>query len=152
MRKLGFATAIALAATVVTTGARADIWKQVDAQGHVQYSDRWTPGAVLIKSSDHNPASNASGGDEKQLQDADKRMTAELNKEEAQRQVQRDEAAAHADQCKKATDHYNQLIQARRIYNTAANGDREYLSDEQADQERVQAKMDMDSACGADSQ
>jgi hypothetical protein len=143
MYRYGLSIAIALVGCALATGANADIWKWVDADGHVQYSDRWTPGAVLIKS-EHS--SNVA--DQKQQpNDSDKRITAQLNREEAQRQVQKDEAAAHAEQCKKATDHYNQLISARRIYNTDSNGDRQYLSDAQADQERVQAKMDMDTAC-----
>ncbi|HUN73727.1 MAG TPA: DUF4124 domain-containing protein [Steroidobacteraceae bacterium] len=148
MYRHGLPIAVALIACALATSASADIWKWVDADGHVQYSDRWTPGAVLIKS-EH--ASNVA--EQKQEPDSsDKRITAELNREEAQRQVQKDEAAAHADQCKKATDRYNQLVAARRIYNTDSNGGRQYLSDAQADQERVDAKMDMDSACGTGNQ
>jgi hypothetical protein len=149
MYRYGLSIAAVLVGCALATGASADIWKWVDADGHAQYSDRWAPGAVLIKS-EHptNP------GEQKQQQpdDSDKRITAQLNREEAQRQVQKDQAAAHADQCKKATDHYNQLISARRIYNTDSNGDRQYLSDAQADQERVDAKMEMDSACSAGNQ
>ena len=148
MYRPGLVTAVALAATVLAAGARADIWKWVDAAGHVEYSDRWTPGAVLVKGEHTTP--NAPSTDQK-AEATDKQVTAQLNREQAQREVQRDEAAAHAAQCKQATDHYNQLIQARRIY-TGSDSDRQYLSDAQADQERVQAKMDMDSACGSASQ
>jgi Domain of unknown function (DUF4124) len=148
MYRHGLSIAVALFAWALATSASADIWKWVDSDGHVQYSDRWTPGAVLIKG--EHP-SNAT--DQKQPpSDSDKRITDQLNREEAQRQVQKDEAAAHADQCKKATDHYNQLVSARRIYNTDSNGERQYLSDQQADQERVDAKMDMDTACSSASQ
>jgi hypothetical protein len=149
MYRLGLVTGVLLAAAALSAGARADIWKWVDANGHVQYSDRWSPGAVLIKG--ERPPSNASSSDQKQLAASDKEVTDQLNREQAARQVQRDEAAAHADQCKQAKDHYDQLIQARRVY-TESNGDRQYLSDQQADQERVQAKLAMDSACGTDSQ
>jgi Domain of unknown function (DUF4124) len=144
------ATAALLVAAALSAGARADIWKWVDASGNVQYSDRWTPGAVLIKS-DHPSSNNASSSDQKPVESSDKQVTAQLNREEAARQVQRDEAAAHAEQCKQAKDQYDKLIQARRIY-TGSNADRQYLSDQQADQERVDAKMAMDSACGTDSQ
>lgn len=149
MYRPGLAAALLLATTALTTGARADIWKLVDADGHVQYSDRWTPGAVLIKGERPTPSSASDSASDTKA--TDQQITAQLNREQAQRQVQRDEAAAHAEQCKQATDHYNQLIQARRIY-TQSNGDRQYLSDAQADQERVQAKEDMDSACGSASQ
>jgi hypothetical protein len=148
MYRYGLSIALALIGCALATRASADIWKLVDSTGHAQYSDRWTPGAVLIKG-DH-PSSAAE--QKQQPNDSDKRLTDQLNREEAQRQVQKDEAAAHADQCKKATDHYNQLISARRIYSTDSNGDRQYLSDQQADQDRVDAKMEMDSACSTGSQ
>jgi hypothetical protein len=145
------AVAALLAATLLAGGAHADIWKWVDSDGHVQYSDRWTPGAVLIKGERASNASSQSS-DQSQLAATDKQVTDQLNKEQAQRQVERDAAAARADQCKKAKDHYDQLIQARRIYTADSNGSRQYLTDAQIDQERVQAKMDVDSACGSDSQ
>ncbi|HTW39137.1 MAG TPA: hypothetical protein VMD49_11265 [Steroidobacteraceae bacterium] len=153
MYRPGLAAALLLATTALATGARADIWKLVDADGHVQYSDRWTPGAVLIKG-EHPTSSSAASDAASDTKATDEQITAQLNREQAQRQVQRDEAAAHAEQCKQATDHYDQLIQARRIYtqSNGSNGDRQYLSDAQADQERVQAKMDMDNACGTASQ
>lgn len=152
MYRPGLATAALLAATALSAAVHADIWKWVDAGGHVQYSDRWTPGAVLVKGEHPGPSSAGSQpSDQKQLQANDRQITAQLNREEAQRQVERDEAAARAEQCKQATDRYNQLIQARRIY-SESNGDRQYLSDAQIDQERVQAKMDMDNACGSASQ
>ena len=42
---------LAIAATLfgLTAAAQADVWRFVDAQGHVQYSDRWVPGSVLVK-------------------------------------------------------------------------------------------------------
>ncbi|HUN27759.1 MAG TPA: DUF4124 domain-containing protein [Steroidobacteraceae bacterium] len=143
------------AATVslVGAGARADIWKWVDAQGHVQYSDRWTPGAVLIKS-EHGALtddSSSSADAQKSLESTSQQVSAKLNKEAAQRAVQKDEATAQASQCKDAKSHYDQLIEARRIYKTDSSGNRQYLSDDEADQERVQARMDMDKACGSDS-
>jgi len=150
MYRYGLPIAAVLVGCALASAASADIWKWVDSDGHAQYSDRWTPGAVLIKS--EHAAGPGEQKQQAQPSDSDKRITAQLNREEAQRQVQKDQAAAHADQCKKATDHYNQLIAARRIYNTDSNGDRQYLSDQQADQERVDAKMEMDTACSPSSQ
>ena len=42
---------LAIAATLVglTAAAHADVYRWTDAQGHVQYSDRWVPGSMLVK-------------------------------------------------------------------------------------------------------
>jgi hypothetical protein len=73
---------------------------------------------------------------------------ADLNKQASQKAVQQDVEQTHADQCKKATDDYNASIAARRIYRTGPNGERSYLTDEEAEQQRVSLRQAMQSACG----
>jgi hypothetical protein len=148
------ASSVLAAGFFAASGAHADIWKWVDAQGRVQYSDRWTPGAVLIKG-EHTHAADLSGPSDdsarpnaSQPDATDQRITDRLNREEAQRAVKRDEEAARAKQCKEAQDHYQQVIHARRIYREEKNGERQYLSDADADKARVQARLDVQSACG----
>jgi hypothetical protein len=146
---IGLLASSVLIAGFAASGAHADIWKWVDAQGRVQYSDRWTPGAVLIKGEHTHAADLAAPPDESARPDAsDRQITDQLNREEAQRAVERDEASARARQCKQARDHYQKVIQARRIYRETKNGERQYLSDAQAEKERVQARLDVQSACG----
>jgi hypothetical protein len=144
-------SAIAAMVCLVSLGAaaRADIWRWSDAQGVVHYSDRPVPGAVLIKGRASNAATSETTDDQNKLDATSKQITADLNKEAAERAVQKDEAAARAAQCKQATDNYQKLIQARRIYNTDGSGQRQYLSDQQADQERLQARENMDNTCGS---
>lgn len=125
-----------------------DIWKWVDPQGRVQYSDHWTPGAVLIKTDHPRGSDSASSDGESQLDATNKRIDEDLNREAAQRAVQKDQAAARAAQCKQAKDRYQKVIEARRIYREDKNGDRTYLTDDEADKARVQARMDVQSACG----
>jgi hypothetical protein len=43
------ATAIAILVWLPLAAALADVFKSVDAQGHVQYSDTPTPGAELVR-------------------------------------------------------------------------------------------------------
>lgn len=150
--QIGLIASGLLASGLLATGAQADIWKWVDAQGRVQYSDRWTPGAVLIKG-DHPRESDASSPpsapDEQAQQDASNRkIDAELDREAAQRAVEKDQAAARDARCKQAKDQYQKLIESRRVYREDKNGDRTYLSDDEADKARVQARLDMESACG----
>lgn len=148
--QFGLLAAGVLSAGLAASGASGeDIWKWVDSQGHVQYSDRWTPGAVLIKS-DHARASDTSShsDDQAQLDATSRRIDDDLSREDAQRAVQKDQSAARAAQCKQAKDHYQKVIQARRIYREDKNGERTFLTDDEADKARVQARLDMQSACG----
>lgn len=138
-----------LSVGLATSGAHAeDIWKWVDPQGHVQYSDHWTPGAVLIKTDHPRGTDGASSDDQSQLDATNKRIDEGLNREAAQRAVQKDQAAARAAQCKQAKDRYQKVIEARRIYREDKNGDRTYLTDDEADKARVQARLDVETACG----
>jgi len=149
--QLGLLAAGLLSAGLAASGARAeDIWKWVDSQGHVQYSDRWTPGAVLIKGD--RPRANSSGShsdDQAQLDATSKRIDDDLSREDAQRAVQKDQSEARAAQCKQAKEQYQKAIQARRIYHEDANGERTYLTDDEAEKARVQARLDMQNACGS---
>ncbi len=138
--------ALAVLATVVTT-AYADVYKSIDAQGQVHYSDQWTPGAQLIQSSDHRvvpdtpPPSAPATNDHTLATDATKAATA--------KQVQADVDAVRAEQCKQLKDQYDKLIHARRIYQPSSDSSapREYMTDAQADAERVKTRQAMDEAC-----
>lgn len=150
------ATAIAILIWLPLAAAWADVFRSVDAQGHVQYSDTPTPGAQLvhidnprvpIKTTANPPASYsrpsstaATTGDQ---------IHQQLEQEAAARAVQNELAQTRADQCKKATEIYQQSVQARRIYTTGPDGQRQFLSDDEADKARVSHKVEMDEACKA---
>jgi hypothetical protein len=140
------AVAIVILAALPLSGALADVYRSVDAQGHVLYSDTPTPGAELVRVTNGQthvvsapPAATkpAKGGDPGANPTA---------RDAADRAVHQDVAQTRAEQCKKAQDSYQQLIQARRIYNEK-DGQRQYMSDADADQARVNAKLAMDEAC-----
>src|ERR1700733_5890900 len=146
------AVAIAILTWLPLSVALADVFRSVAAQGHVQYSDTPTPGAQLVRmnnlrtptpsltstAASAKPATAAQSGDQVHQQ---------LEQEAAARDVQNQVAQTRADQCKKATDIYNQSVQARRIYTTGADGERQFLSDDEADKARVAHKVEMDEAC-----
>jgi hypothetical protein len=144
------AAAIAIFALLPLSVALADVYRSIDAQGHVLYSDTPTPGAELVKVTNNSqrytaPSKTPAAG----LKAAPPPPAAhsQLVNEEATRSVQSDVAQTRADQCKKAQDRYQQVITARRIYSQGADGERTYQSDAEADQTRVAAKLDMDDAC-----
>ncbi len=63
--------------------------------------------------------------------------------------VKQDVAKTREKQCKDARDAYQKAIQARRIFKTGKDGQREYISDADADAYRAQVRSDMDALCGA---
>jgi len=131
------------------TAAVADVYRSVDAQGQVHYSDTPTPGAELMhiqklgfgatNVASSAPASSSAAGN---LPPPDP-----VKQQVAKQAVQQDVAQTRADQCKKATTDYNQSVNARRIYKSGANGEREYLSDADADQQRLNLRLAMESSC-----
>jgi hypothetical protein len=139
--------ALAALALVVST-AEADVYKTVDAQGQPHYSDQWSPGAVLIKSNtgriEPSPATQAP-----------KSSSAPDPTKEASKQVQSDLQAARAQQCKDLKAQYDREIHARRIFQapdaagaaTDAGAPKQYMTDAEADAERVKTRQAMDDAC-----
>jgi hypothetical protein len=141
--------ALAVLAAVVTT-AHADVYKSVDAQGEVHYSDQWSPGAQLIKG---DRARVAPAPPAPAATPNDHTLAPDPTKAAAAKQVQSDMEALRAEQCKQLKDQYDKLIHARRIYqpSTDSSAPREYMSDAQADAERVKTRQAMDEACASDS-
>jgi hypothetical protein len=148
--------------SLAITAAQADVYRSVDAQGQVHYSDTPTPGAELVhvqrggggiafnstaaaakSSSAATAASTAprANGSTGQPQDP-------LAKQAAEKAVQQDVDQTRADQCTKAKSDYEAAIAARRIYKNGTDGERQYLSDDEAEQQRVNLHQAMDTACG----
>jgi len=152
------AAAVALIMSLPIGAAVADVYRSVDAQGHVQYSDTPTPGAELVHiqklgaggatTSSNAPPASSSASTAQAMAKSDAQVKEALAQQAAQRAVQQDVDQSRADQCKKTTAEYDQAVQARRIYRTGADGEREYLSDADADQMRLNLRLAMQSSCG----
>jgi hypothetical protein len=130
--------------------AQADVYRWTDAQGHVQYSDRWVPGSTLVKGTGpRNPASTPTGPTEQQKLAASNSSIAEQQQQRATEEtVKQDVAASKAEQCKKLTEAYQKAIESRRIYKEGKNGEREYVTDQEADAYRARLLNDRKQACG----
>ena len=137
----------ALLITLPIAATAADVYRSVDAEGHVQYSDTPSPGAQLVSTADASAPSSDSNSSAAQTQKVNDQIGQRLTAEAAARQVAKDTADAHEAQCKQAQAAYQNSIQARRLYTMGADGQRTYLSDEQADQQRVSYRMAMEAAC-----
>jgi Domain of unknown function (DUF4124) len=134
-----------------TEAARADpIYRSVDAQGHVTYSDRPnSSGAqkadVSVQQAD--PAEAERLAKERQLLKAedDQRKKQQASDSRAKAQQEHDKAA----RCRVARDNYNSVKDVPRLYKLDADGNRVFLSDSEADAQRETARQVMTTACGA---
>jgi hypothetical protein len=145
-------------AAVVTAGllfaavlfpAQADqVYKSVDAQGHVTYSDR--PNATGAQKTDivyqqADPKEAARLAKEHQVLNAedDQRKKQDLAADKAKAQQDKDRQA----RCQAAKDHYNSIKEGR-LYKRDADGNRQFMSDPEADAQRETARQVMNTACG----
>ena len=153
--------AVTLIMSLAITAAQADVYRSVDAQGQVHYSDTPTPGAELMHIQ-RGGGGLASSGSSAAPAKASSTATAPptvartntpvqdpLAKQATEKAVQQDLEQTRADQCTKAKSDYEAAIAARRIYRTGAGGEREYLSDDEAEQQRVNLHQAMQTACGS---
>lgn len=144
---------LAIAATLltVTAAAYADVWRWTDPQGHVQYSDRWVPGSVLIKTD--KPNSEVVGDpnaatEEKKLAASNAAIAEQQQHSQAEQTVKNDVAKQKEEQCKKDSAEYEKAVQSRRLYKTDKDGQRIYASDTEADAYRVQLLNMRKASCG----
>lgn len=141
--------ATSIAALVGAAGiVRADvIYQWTDEHGEVHYTDQWVPGAKLVRTTTAHapaPASNAMQGIQSESSAASQGV-----KQQADAQaVQQDVAKARAMRCGQDKAEYQKLVDSRRIFTTDKNGQRQYLSDADADAARLRARQAMDTDCG----
>jgi hypothetical protein len=142
-------TALALFLWPAGPGWSGQVYKSVDAQGHVVYSDHPDTEAAQkseVKVEGPNPTEAARIAKEQAI----------LKAEEIQRNKQKsieDAKKAQADhtaqvQCDGARNRYYALKDARRLYDRDAAGNRVYLSDQDGDARREEARQAMTAACG----
>ena len=127
-----------------------EVYKSVDAQGHVVYSDRGvSKGApkTAVHVDEPNPVEAARLAHEQQLLEADdaarSRQQAAADKSKAAQDRKKQQA------CDKARNQYFQMKDAARLYGRDAAGNRIYLSDDEADAQREAARRTMVSSCGS---
>jgi hypothetical protein len=141
-----------LALLALSLPAAAEIYQWVDANGHVQYSDRPREGATLvpIASSPTDPAQVR----ERELRRWEAGAAATRAEQEAGEE-RTARAAADADleaqrkeNCSKARRRYAQYSQAHRIYQDLPNGERRYLTDAETTEAREGAAAAVEEWCG----
>jgi hypothetical protein len=144
--RLAGALLLALAAPL----AAQEVYKSVDPQGNVVYSDRGTTKnapTTTLHVTEPDPAEAARLAKQQQLMNAaDRERQKETALEERNRARSQQQ---HQAACEKARNNYYRMKDTPRLYQRDADGNRVYYTDEQADALREQARKAMVEACGA---
>ena len=136
------------AALIAWSGmASAVVYKWVDAQGKVQYGDR-PPDGVHAEVVEGLGTHSARPAPAAPAPAAGSPQAAAVKAGEKQA-VSDDVAQTKAKQCADAEDRYKHLIEGRKLYKTGADGERQYLSSDEIDSERLNAKADIDNTCNS---
>jgi Domain of unknown function (DUF4124) len=130
-------------------GVAAEVYKSVDANGHVVYSDHPDPAAQRLDVRVDEPQAAdvvriAKEQKVLKIEDSErKRLAAIEDKKKAQQE--------HDQQlrCEKARTRYYTLKDARRVYGHDGDGNRVFYSDQEADAQRVAAQQAMQTECGS---
>ena len=140
-------------AGLATVAAADTVYKWVDRGGQGHYTDLPPdqPGAKLLGVFERDmvmPADEEGATEESAPEfyesspPTDEEATAA-----ATTAVQRDLDAVRSQQCKQAQDRYKTYIESRRLFRETPDGKREYLSDAELSQARIEAKKEMDELC-----
>ena len=127
----------------------AEVYKSVDADGHVVYSDRADTAAAqksVVRSEPSNPTEVARIAKEQEIQKAEELQRSRQKLIDDTQKAQQDRVKQV--QCDSARNHYYSLKEARRIFDRDAAGNRHYYSDAEADTKREEALQAMTAACG----
>jgi Domain of unknown function (DUF4124) len=139
--------------------AGAVVYKWIDAHGKLQYGDR-PPGGVHAEVVEllgthvaRAAAARGSSAAAPSSSPSSPRTAAAGSQDDAtlKKSVEGDVEQTREKQCADAQDHYKKLIEGRRLYKTGANGERQYLTSDEIDAERVNAKRDLDAICNSPS-
>ena len=132
-----------------------DVYKYVDERGTTLYTDKPIPGAVRVSTGAQQPPevaqrnyTAAQAASNSQLNAVNRRIADSQENSRVAATVAKDLEASRAERCKKARDDYNTSITSRRMYREGANGERQYLSDAELAQQRVDSAKAVEAICG----
>lgn len=136
-------------AGLATTAVAEVIYKWVDVNGHIYYTDRppVQAGARLLSVLEHGYADS-----NEQQSNATTAPPPSIPGEPATSgtvaSVQQDVSRMRDEQCKQAQERYKTYVESRRLFRQLPDGKREYLSDEDLMKARIEARQAVDENCG----
>ena len=149
------AGALACAIAQIGMAYAGDVYKYVDDRGVTLYTDKPVPGATLVSTSAQRPAEAAArmnaanaAATNAQLTASNQRIANAQTDSRVAATVAKDLEASRLERCKKAREVYQASINARRLYREGADGKREYLSEAELAQQRIESAKAVDAICG----
>jgi hypothetical protein len=132
--------------------AEADVYRWVDAQGGIHYSDMPASDnaervSILSRRTDASAVSQRDQTAREQRARTDTQAQQQQANQAAAKAVKEDLSKTRAERCQKAQEDYQKLIDSMRIYRTGKDGEREYLTDAEITEARVNAKKAVDENC-----
>jgi hypothetical protein len=126
----------------------SEVYKSVDADGHVVYSDRASTSTAqksTVRIDEPDPKEVARNAREHEILKAEEVQRNKKQSIDEAKNAQQDRNRQA--QCEIARNRYYALKEARRIYERDADGNRVFLSDADADLKREEARQAMAAAC-----
>jgi hypothetical protein len=135
----------------ISAAASADVYRWVDAQGRVHYSDRPVENAELVSIASRPTNREAVAA----RTEAESTQRAQVASREAQQRseqatanaVEQDVQKSRDEQCKEAQARYKTAIESQRLYRVGKDGERQYLTDAELTETRVNSKKAVDELC-----
>jgi hypothetical protein len=128
-----------------------DVYRTVDAQGHVTYSDKpltSTSKKVAVDVIAANPQEAARLAKERALVNADAAQQSKLAAQQAsEQQQQQSQDAAQRRRCDAARARYSLFAAGGRIFKMDDQGNRAFYSDEEIEAQKTASKAAVDSLC-----
>ncbi len=142
---------LALTLAALVAPAQAELYKWVDSQGKVHYSDRPPPNAAqkaaTMKAPPPAPAAAASPAPQKTIKEQELEYRQRKAEEaEAAAKAQK-EADVRAQNCRNARGNLNTYTEGGRVVRFNAQGEREYVSDEERAREIERWKSEVSRWC-----
>lgn len=160
--RLAARAALCLAPLLAAAVVEADVYKWIDADGHVHFTDRPPPSEGRLVSVGQSartvtPTPTETAAEPPQTTNpavtqaparpaappADAAAAARLKA-----RVAADVAAEQAAACQAARERYQHIISARHLFRSTGQSDRVYLSDAEIETARIQARRDVEELCG----
>jgi hypothetical protein len=147
---------IVLLAVSVTTlavmQAHADVYKDVDANGNVKYTDKpETLPAELInvrtQKTDVVAMQERQEAEMKRMQESNAARQQTASRNADNKAATELTAKDKAERCTKARERYESYMTSQRLYEAQKNGERRYLTDAELNAARTNAKTAMDELC-----
>jgi hypothetical protein len=132
--------------------ASAVVYKWVDAQGKLQYGDRPPDGvhAQIVEGlGTHGTRPEPARPPAYSSQPVKSAAQTNNAQDSVKQTVDEDVAQVKDKQCADAQARYKSLIEGRKLYKAGADGERQYLTSEEIDAERINAKREIDAICNS---